>query len=175
MEAEETHMSWHSNLKSVSLYNIWMKRSVGYFVLQPEISMIWVKWITLFLLVLNTFRLKKPIILTSVLTTNAAGSRAQLWGQGRVSVTRHRIGAQHRPAPWVAIHAHFSFWNGRSTLIFPSWWWKQQQKNVLSEKSAATNRSTPSHTDTQSATYTCDACGRDCHFRIGLFSHRRRC
>ena len=42
-------------------------------------------------------------------------------------------------------------------------------------KSAATNRSIPSHTDTLSATYTCDACGRDCHSRIGLFSHRRRC
>ena len=48
------------------------------------------------------------------------------------------------------------------------------EKRAL-RKSAATNRSIPSHTDTLSATYTCDACGRDCHSRIGLFSHRRRC
>ena len=46
------------------------------------------------------------------------------------------------------------------------------EKRAL-RKSAATNRSIPSHTDTLSATYTCDACGRDCHSRISLFSHRR--
>ena len=62
--------------------------------------------------------------------------------------------------------------------------WKQEVKKGLTKaekefreaaevkRTKKKTKETPIHTN---SVYTCDACGKDCHSRIGLYSHGRRC
>ena len=78
---------------------------------------------------------------------------------------------------WEELAADRSSW--RSTLHFRLQAGEAELTKKATEKRArrkdsAANNSVPQQTD-KPTTCTCNSCGRDCHSRIGLFSHRRRC